>query len=95
MAEETTLKKMERLCRARNAAKRADEEANELLRALSSGTAANIDGARVKLLEDGRVAVFGMFDPREEATVFSQRQFLGLMGWGRKHVGEGPNGKAT
>ena len=90
MAEETTLEKMKKEIKAGSAARRQVAATEEAISVLARGTDANIEGARVKLLEDGRVAVVGMFDPREGATIFSERQFLSLMGWGHKHVGDGP-----
>ena len=91
--EETTLEKMKKAISDGGEARRQIAAHEEAIAALSHGTEASIDCMRVKLLEDGQVAVYGMFDPREGATIFSERQFLGLMGWGHKHVGDGPNGK--
>ena len=96
MAETTSREPtaLERMHRAQFNAKQAriDAENHERdLAALSEGTNANIDNMVVRLLPAGTVCIG--FPPQGQEFVLSERQFLGLMGWGRKHVGEGPHGK--
>ena len=92
MAEETTLLKMQRAAfRTKQAQKEIDGHQADLT-ALAAGTNANIDNLVVRLLPEGQVCI--RFAAGDTEWALSERQFLGLMGWGRKHVGEGPNGKA-
>ena len=90
--EKTTLEEMKEAENERNLADAKKEELREVIGALSSGTAANIEGMRVKLLEEGRVVIY---PGGEVEFVLSERQFRGLMGWGLKHFGDPrQNGKA-
>ena len=82
--EKTTLEEMKKAENERDLADAKKEELREVIGALSSGTAANIEGMRVKLLEEGRVVVY---PGGEVEFVLSERQFRGLMGWGAKHFG--------
>jgi predicted lactoylglutathione lyase len=86
--EETTLEKMKVFQDAAEGAQKLLETANEKITALAAGTNANIDNVVVKLLSEG--TVYLAFAGGDSEFVFSERQFLGLMGWGRKHVGDGP-----
>jgi len=92
MAEETTLALIKMFHADAGTARAKLEEANEKIHALAGFTRANIDGLVVGLVADGRVAV-AIQGKNDSDFVFSERQFLGLMEWGRKHVGEGPNTK--
>ena len=90
-AKESTLAAIKRELNGQAEMQHQADAARERIEALSAGTRANIDGLVSVLLPDGRVAVGLQGTPGE--LVLSERQFLGLMGWGRKHVGEGPHGK--
>jgi len=85
--EKTTLEQMKTWQAVRDKADAESGEAMSAMNALASGTSANIDGMRVKLLEEGRVVIYpGVGDA--EFVIF-ERQFRGLMGWGDKHFGIG------
>ena len=90
--EETTLEEMKKIQNDAELSQARVRQAEERIEALTAGTQANIDGLVVRLGEDGQVSM-SRNDPPEAFTV-SERQFLGLMGWGRKHIGDGPNGKS-
>ena len=90
-AKESTLDAIKRELDAQAEMQHQADAAGERVKALAADTRANIDGLVTELRSDGRIAVGFQGEPCE--LVFSERQFLGMMGWGRKHVGEGPNGK--
>lgn len=90
--EETTLAKVKGLQQEVRTALRQRDEAQEQIECLARGTNANIDNLVVRLLAEGTVSVRLL--PGDMEFVLSERQFRGLMGWGRKHIGEGPNGPA-
>ncbi|HUU31868.1 MAG TPA: hypothetical protein VMY69_07215 [Phycisphaerae bacterium] len=91
MAEQTALEKMRKFQDAATAARMQLKAATNEIDALAAGTNANIDNLVVRLLPEGQVCI--RFAAGDTELALSERQFLGLMGWGRKHVGEGPNGK--
>ena len=93
--EETTLERIKKFQAEAGMARAKLEEAEERIGALSAGTSINIDNMVVKLLPGGRVQVgFPPLGGGDREFHLSERQFLGLMGWGRKHVGDGPDGKS-
>ena len=93
--EKTTLEQMKALGAAVAEAEENIAEADEVLRALSAGSAANIDSLQAKLIEGGRIELVGfaqvcraeVADNVEVEMILSERQFSGLMGWGLKHCG--------
>ncbi|HUX00827.1 MAG TPA: hypothetical protein VMY35_07590 [Phycisphaerae bacterium] len=89
--EETTLEKMRKFRDAVTTGQMQVKAATNEIEALASGTNANIDNLFVRIMPDGRITLTLL--PQDATITLSERQFLGLMGWGRKHVGEGPNGK--